>query len=258
MPSGGGTSTNDRGEYRIYNLAAGRYFLFRPARARRNLRISRCGVGAGAAQRGETRARESYTMTFYPSAAGRSDGRPGAAQRRARKLQGMDIQLRKTRTYTVQGKIAGFQRGAAISLSMQPQDAPSGGSFGNGTGGRRASGGRHLYSSAAWLRADTLLIAMADNRVGARQEVTIGDGDLEGLVVAIMEPGGVKGRVQMEASGVAKTPSLKGLRISLAPVDAIPDEHAECQHRGGWIFRHGGGLCRPLQGELQPARKAPT
>jgi hypothetical protein len=135
-------------------------------------------------------------------------------------MPGVDIQLRKTRTYAVQGKIAGVQKGHRYSLSMQPMDAMSSGNFGMGRAASvRPEDGVFTFRGVSPGRYT--MIAMVESRVGARQDVTIGDGDLDGLVVAIMDPGVVKGRVQIEASGIQKSPSLKGLRISFTAVDGI-------------------------------------
>jgi protocatechuate 3,4-dioxygenase beta subunit len=216
-PSGGGAATNDRGEFRIYSLASGRYFVVaRPIRSDMYGMTESTGRRTGAV-RAEA-SREYFTTTLYPSTPDVASASPVTVNA-GQEVPGIDIQLRKTRTYSVQGKVAGLQKGRRYSLSLQQQDAASSGSFGMS----RASAIRPEDGSFAFRGVPPgryTLIAMADNRVGARQEVSIGDGDLDGLTVVVLDPGVVKGRVQMEA-GVTK-PSLKGLRVSLTPVDAIP------------------------------------
>lgn len=66
------------------------------------------------------------------------------------------------------------------------------------------------------------LIAAVDNHVGARQEISIGDSDMDGVILTITDPGNVKGRVQIEPSGAPNSPSVKGLRVSLNPMGAGP------------------------------------
>jgi len=224
MPAGGGGSTNDRGEYRIYNLPSGRYFLTaRPVRSDLYQSLGETARGARAVARPEP-VKESFAATFYPSAADATTAAP-VLLTAGQEVTGMDIQLRKTRTYTVRGKIAGFQQGRRYSLAMQPQESGSGAGGGSGNLGTgraaavRPEDGTFTISGVAPGRYS--LVAVADNRVGARQEVMIGDGDLEGLVIAILEPGAIKGKVQIDA-GATKPPSLKGIRISLSPVDGIP------------------------------------
>jgi Carboxypeptidase regulatory-like domain len=220
LPASGGGSTNDRGEFRIYNLAAGRYFVAaRPMRSDPYVPPVEMTSGRRTAPRIEA-GRETFTSTFYPSAVDATTASPVILSA-GQEVPGIDIQLRKTHTYTVQGKIAGIQKAHRYSLSMQPQDSFSSGNFGMGRAAAvRPEDASFTFHGVAPGRYT--LIAMADNRVGARQDVTIGDGDLDGLVVALSDPGAVKGRVLMEASGTAKTPSLKGMRISLMAVDALP------------------------------------
>ena len=218
VPSGGGTSTNDRGEYRIYNLASGRYFVAaRPVRTDFYSAAEAVHGGTGATP-GES-GRESFTVTFYPSAGDVASSAPvvvGAGQ----EVPGTDIQLRKTRTYAVQGKVAGLKT-RRCTVSLQPQDASSSANFGMGRAASiRQEDGSFLFRGIA--PGQYTLIAMTDNRTGARQEVAVGDSDLEGLVVTITDPGVIRGKIQLDSSGMAKPPSLKGVRVSLTPVNEIP------------------------------------
>lgn len=214
QPSGGGTSTNDRGEYRIYNLASGRYFVV--------ARPIHTDVYAPQATSGRTVVTASridaYASTFYPSAPDAASASQVAVNA-GQEVPGVDIQLRKTRVYTVQGKVNGTSKGRRYSISMQPADALSSGNFGMGRAAQvRPEDGTFTFRGVAPGRYT--LIVNVDNRVGARQDFALGDNDVDGLVVTIMEPGAVKGRVLME-SGAPKG-TLKGLRISLTPVDGIP------------------------------------
>ena len=158
-------------------------------------------------------------MTFYPSTPDATTASPVIVSP-GQEVPGIDIQLRKTRVYTVQGKVTGLPRGRRCSVSMQPQDTVSSGNFGMGRGAVvRPDDSTFVFRGVPPGRY--ILLATVDNRLSARQEVTIGDGDLEGLVVPITDPGAVKGKVQVEGGG-SKAPALKGIRVSLTPVDGTP------------------------------------
>ena len=219
-PVGAGTSTNDRGEYRIYNLSSGRYFVVaRPAHSGYSYIVS---PGPGPGKRGLTRAesaKESFAITFYPSVIDASAASPVVVNA-GQEVPGTDVQLRKTHTYTVQGTVSSAQKGRRYSLSLQALSSTSGGDFGLGraVASVRPEDGTFVFGGVAPGRYT--LISSADNRVSSKQEISVGEGDLEGLVVTLAEAGSIKGRVQIEPSG-AQLPSLKGLRVFLAPVDGI-------------------------------------
>jgi protocatechuate 3,4-dioxygenase beta subunit len=214
LPAGGGGSTNDKGEYRIYNLAAGRYYV-----AARPVRADYISTFGGLAPRNvppqsET-GREALSLTFYPSTLDASGATPVALVA-GQEIGGIDLQLRKTRTYTVQGKVNGVQQGGRYSVAMQPQDSVLSGSFGlNRTAAVRPNDGSFIFRGVSPGRYT--LTAMVENRVGSRQDLSIGDGDLDGLVIPILDAGSVKGRIQLD-SGLTR-PTLRGIRISLTPAD---------------------------------------
>ena len=224
MASGGGGSTNDRGEYRIYNLAAGRYYIVARPVHTENYSLQREFVRGNALTtaiaRGADSGRESFTATFYPSS-------PDATAATAvvvgagLEVPGVDVQLRKARTWVVQGRLAGVQKGKRYSLSMQPQDSASSGNFGGGRAARGARGRRRL--PLPWCGSRTLHADCLDRQSGRRPSRSFGRrrgrgrsrGHLDGA-------GGDQGTsARLEASG-ANAASLKGHRISLMPADGIP------------------------------------
>jgi protocatechuate 3,4-dioxygenase beta subunit len=213
LPAGGGGSTDDRGQYRIYNLPAGRYFI-----AARPMRTDLAGPMSGPLARGAVApgesGRETFTATFYPSSAEPSGAAP-VTLAPGQEIPGVDIQLRRTRTYTVQGKVNGMQQGGRYSIALQPQESILSGSFGLNRTSAVREDGSFLFRGVSPGRYT--LTAVVENRVGARQDLSIGNGDLDGLVIAIADPGTVKGRVQMEP-GSAK-PTVRGVRVSLEIAD---------------------------------------
>lgn len=211
-------ATNDRGEYRLYNLPAGRYLI--AGRPNQLMDYSfRASAGRDLTAPGQREApREVFALTFYPSATEAAGASPVSVAP-GQELLGVDLQLRKTRIYKVQGRLSGAQKGGRYSVSMQPFDAMLSGSFGlNQTAAVRPEDWSFAFRGAAPGRYT--LTAMAENRIGSRQEITIGSGDLEGLVLPILEPGTIKGRIIVEAEG--NKPNAKGVRISLVPAEGTP------------------------------------
>lgn len=130
-PSGGGGTTNDRGEYRIFNLPSGRFFLVaRPIRMHRF--TPDVSVNASLNVRNpalvQEQAREEYATTFYPSAPDVTSATPVVVAA-GQETSGRDLQLRKSRVFSVQGRVAGFQKGQRISLSLMPAETSSGSFF---------------------------------------------------------------------------------------------------------------------------------
>jgi hypothetical protein len=199
--AGGGGTTNDRGEFRVFNLAAGRYYVMAMSVRRRR------------------EAAELYINTFYPSSPDVASAAPvvlGDGQ----EISGRDIQLRKARTFDVQGKIVGGGQNQRVVISLYAADATVNLSFGLS---RSAAIKKedNTFDVTSVLPGSYTLVATLNSRVAARQEVVVGDADVHDLVVNLMEPGSVKGKVSFEGSGT-NAPKLQGLRVSLTPVGAVP------------------------------------
>lgn len=218
IPASNGT-TNDRGEYRVYNLPAGRYLIAgRPNQLMDYSYRASTGRAFAATTIQREAPREVFALTFYPSAVEAAGASPVTVAP-GQEVLGLDIQLRKTRIYRVQGKLSGAEKAGRYSVSMQPQDAMLSGSFGlNQTAAVRQDDWSFVFRGAAPGRYT--LTAMVENRIGSRQEITIGSADLEGLVLPILEPGTIKGRVIVEAE--ANKPNPKGVRVSLVPAEGVP------------------------------------
>jgi protocatechuate 3,4-dioxygenase beta subunit len=109
MPVSGGqpASTNDLGEFRISNLAPGRYYI---ASASQKMG----GVQAGPERDDSKGPEEALVPTYFPSAAdadsaSQVDVGPGA------EVRGIDIRLRKTRVFHVRGKVVDDATGSPLS-----------------------------------------------------------------------------------------------------------------------------------------------
>ena len=106
-------STNDLGEFRISNLAPGRYYVSATARrgALRFLNAGRGGRGgrqaAGGGRGGPTEVVEDYVTTYYPNLTEPTGASPLDLVAGS-EVRGIDIRLLKARFHRVAGSVAGL------------------------------------------------------------------------------------------------------------------------------------------------------
>lgn len=90
-------TTNDLGEYRIFSVAPGKYYL--SATSRPNYMMSGAGIRADASG-----AEEGYSATYYPGV-----NSPASAVQievaQGSRMQGLDVKLLRTRTFRVSGQL---------------------------------------------------------------------------------------------------------------------------------------------------------
>lgn len=107
--------TNDLGEYRLFGVAPGRYYLSATARNTQQ-------YGLTVDRSGAQQAEEGFAPTFYPgtnelSAATRINVAAGST------LQGLDMVLHKTRTFRIRGKITGLNTNRGGAVMLYPRDS---------------------------------------------------------------------------------------------------------------------------------------
>ncbi len=184
------TSTNDKGEYRVLSVAAGRYYL--RVSAQKRIRQPHALMPAkDVAKLPEL----GYATVFYPGAAEVSGATPlklaGGAE-----LRGINVRLPKQRAFRVQGKLEGppevFQPGGILQLF--PADSSGGNPLQAGVG---LDGGFvfDMVKPGAYV-IDAQYLA----GYWGRQEVTVGDAAVEGVTVRMQPRMEVKGRIEIEAA----------------------------------------------------------
>ena len=194
----GSATSNDLGEYRIYGLAPGRYYLV-AAHADDDY--------AASLDRSAIPALESYVPTYYPGAADPDAAVPlevGAGVQ----LRGTNLTLAKARTFRVRGRVAGqhnvnlrfFPRGESAWASMSMGHmADAQGAFEI----RNVEPGGYTLLATAWIDGKTY---------SARQDVDVGEDNVDNLALTV-EPGiEIKGRVETEGQA---TPDLNSVVVSL-------------------------------------------
>jgi protocatechuate 3,4-dioxygenase beta subunit len=180
------STTNDRGEYRLFDLEPGRWYL----------RVTKSMVQPNAKGRVHSVLAEmDFRVTFYPGAvreaeAGSIEVAAGA------ELRQIDVRLRKVRVYHIRGKVidAGGQAAAKARVEIE----------GVGYAETRPDGTFDVlgvppgaYPVAGEIQGDHKLVS-------AMQQVTIEDRDVNGVVLRLEPAATVRGTAQVEEDPVRK------------------------------------------------------
>ena len=233
MPAGGGAQTDDLGQYRLHSLARGRYYISATYMDLRNM--------MSFIDRSPAASEEAYTPVYYP---GVPD--PGLALmlqlREGEERRGVDFKLTPARTVRIHGRVLGAfsgRPGPNVAVRLTPRQSagltmplvPPGPVDDRGNFELRwVTPGS--YTLVAFLNYE-------GNQLTARQQVEVGNSDLEGIEM-VLKPGiELKGRVRIEGETVEKI-TLEGLRAGLRP----RDEAAIGRPGGGAVASDGSFTLR--------------
>lgn len=116
VPSSG-ASTNDLGEYRIFGVAPGKYYL--SVMYRSNYGMSGAGVRVDA-----TGGEEGYSATYYPGVSNPASAIHVEVGQGVR-MQGLDVKLIRTRTFRVSGQVpvTGNANRPPVTVALARRDA---------------------------------------------------------------------------------------------------------------------------------------
>jgi hypothetical protein len=234
----GGDQTDDRGQYRVFGLPPGDYYVsataagFAQAIGRGLQQLAaglgalggRGGRGAGAvAAPGATDAEPTgYAPTYYPGVVSAPDAGKvtvGSGQ----ELAGIDFQIQLVPLATVSGIVAGADD--VVPVLLMPQDAGGTGPFGGQmlTGRSQADGtfaianvppGRYVAVARAGGRN-------SDPRIGLQSIVV--NGENIGGVSLMLQPGiTLSGNITVESSGTAAPTDYSAFRVDVPDVAPLP------------------------------------
>jgi len=193
----GGASTNDLGEYRVFGLAPGKYFVNATFRG---------SPGPNTA--------EEYATTFHPRTVDASAAIPIGVAAGAT-LRNIDITLMRVRTVTVRGKVTCDIEGQKrITVALMPRFTAgvTGASLINRMGSVRPDGSFELgrVTPGSYMLAATAQVD--EKRVTARVPLQVGSTNVDQVQVAIHPGGSVRGTVRVEGKPEER---LAGLRVGL-------------------------------------------
>ena len=205
----GGSSTNDLGEFRIFGLAPGRYYLQAAHGMRWDAAMDR------SARPGPE---EGYVPTYFP---GTTD--PASASTidvtAGQQLLGLELRLSKARTVRVRGRVHNMTgvtgRAGMIRVSLTNRDTM----FGMGGNSTVATGPDSRFEFGGLAPGNyTVSAALFDGQTGfgGRLDLTIGDSNIENVVVPIVPGTTVSGEVKVEGAAPGAI-NLTELRVSLRP-----------------------------------------
>lgn len=204
MPQGG-AATNDKGEFRITNVAPGEVILeVRPMRFN----------PMQAAIPGET-GEMGYVATYYPGVteSSRAQKIPVAA---GAELSGFDIRLQKTRVYRIKGQVIDGVTGAPLKNFMVmtvPRDSPM--FFGPMGGFQRQPDGSFELRNITPGSYTLTVRGEGRNGINHRERIDVSD-NVEGLVIRVMPGFELTGQV------IAKDPSkltVSSVRVQVTDAD---------------------------------------
>jgi protocatechuate 3,4-dioxygenase beta subunit len=245
QPSGRTATTNDLGQFRIYGLAPGDYFVSATLRGGDlgMLEIAMAASAGPAAAAGPSASSPTsgYAPTYFPGTAN-----PGEAQRIplaiAQEAQNTDFALLPVRLVKISGTVVGSD-GRPVQGSMVSA-VPRGGDsvlFGMGSTARSDKNGSFTLSSVTpgdytlQTRAMQIMtsgggdammfsarISVAADGAGGEAEsgslpVTVGGEDLTNVVILTSKGATASGHVTFEGAG--KPPALTGIRISASSAE---------------------------------------
>ena len=198
LQSGGNANTNDLGEYRIFGLAPGRYYL--AARPQTDTDAPNQSGGW------QSYARTYYPGTSDPAGATALDLSPGA------RLRGVDFTLMKTRSVRVRGRLvrAGGHPVQNQDVRLVPRDE----SFSLSEWWSFADQQGVFQFRGVIPGAYSVLAEWSEDgkSYSARQPVDVRENDIANLVVEFSPSAEVKGQVRVEGRPLA---SLSDIQVGL-------------------------------------------
>ncbi len=207
MPTGN-ASTDDRGEYRLFDVPPGRYFL----RAAVGQTATTPNLKSDVPETG-------YSPTFYPGGkdltqATRPEAAPGV------ETFGIDFRMRKALVYHIRGKIENA-RSNLSAVQVQPCDATAN-IFGNQMGvGLQPDGRFDLGGLSPGIYCISYSFFESNKGISARETVTIADQSIDGLSLTAIPIGDLQGVVQAEGNVSLSTPGQQPIRIDFQPANGI-------------------------------------
>ena len=214
LVSYGDASTNDIGEFRVYGLPPGRYFL--SVSPRRGDMGGPPGRGGPRTVTTQTSGEE-YTATYYPgtndiATAIPIEVGPGA------QLRGFELTLRKKRTVAVRGRVidtTGSDR-SRMMVSLTPTGSATPGST------RRAmridqNGNFEITSVPPGSYTLIAAIPTRQRSVSARVPLQVGNSGVENATITINPPMNLDGRVRIDGNTTLTPANIQLSLRSLEP-----------------------------------------
>jgi len=222
-------TTNDLGEYRIFNLTPGRYYVgafYQDQGSRLGLRKRPVTEG------GAEIVTEEYAVTYYPRNL-EAEGATPVRARAGQALSDIDIQLAMARSFSVEGTITGLPPNAPMPpVFLQPFLVGGLGPLRVYTPGPGATEFRFrsVAPGTYVVRTD---MTVGGQVLSAREQIVVGSAQVDNVALDLRPPFSIPGTVSVEEGGTLPADlqlRLNGLdRRFLAPIKPQADGKFEVQ-----------------------------
>ena len=222
----GAAITNDRGEYRIFWVTPGRFYLSASSVS------GPLALLIGSDGRGTSNViQNNYASRFYPGVVDIADAsvieiQPGA------ELNAVNLSVSRQQLQKIHGHIIDLKTGrppSAANISMESRSLAGGRStFGlvnqsyNATDGtfevRDVAPGTYVISTSL---LDTSPTGVRTAVGGAAAAVTVADSDVDGITLNLGGTNSITGHLTMEGRELSTMPNFERIQVRLAPLDII-------------------------------------
>jgi hypothetical protein len=205
-PTGGMANTNDLGEFRISNVAAGKYLV---------VAIPRMQGGGAPAEDGTESA---YLPTYYPNSPDASGAAPVTVTA-GTEVGGTDIRLIKTKAVRVRGKVLGMTAGQRLYVQLRQKDGGMLGMMpGRGAPVKPADGSFEITAVTPGSYVLHVRDGSAPRSGGVSVPLEVGDRPVSGVTMDFVLPPDVSGEIVFDGEQSQK-PTFKAQRIVLEATD---------------------------------------
>jgi hypothetical protein len=178
-------SSNDLGEYRMFDLPPGKYYLKASPQPVLTTTFTRGARGADE----DVLAAAFYPGVSDPEAAAAIEARPGE------ELRGIDLILRRVRGVSVRGRVVKPAGASGAGMVMLAGDATE-----RAAGVMDAQGGFEIRGVTPGTYDLTSNMAVAGKRYAGRLPIQVGAADIEGLELRLQPPMDLNGVVRVEGN----------------------------------------------------------
>lgn len=218
-----GAQSNDLGEFRVANVAPGTYYLV---------------VEPKAADRRPGASARSPLRTFYPSAASAAQATPiivGAGEARL----GLSVRLLSGQTHSVRGMVVGLLPTDQGAIQMHPEDEQQV-FIAIGGANYKPDGSFEFANVAPGAYVLSYFQVSGDSAKSARRVVTVGDRDVNDVVLSIANSVAIAGRIRVEGTGSGDAVDFSKLRVNLSSSEALvgPSVNATMGTDGGFVIQN--------------------
>jgi hypothetical protein len=208
------TMTDDRGEFRMFNLPAGQYYVMASLRYKNAMRFQPAALPM------QDAGDEGYGVQFYPGT-GKLSGAGLIRLDAGKEVSGVDFRLPAIRRVHIRGKVTGPMDqipDAQVQFTVVAQDVPDSNNFTTGAGVQMPG---YTFDAPNLVPGSYLLVAsltVGDKNYRGWQKVEVNNSDIDGLTIQLLPGAELSGLVQVEGPGAEE---YKHFRVALTPGDYL-------------------------------------